>query len=94
MAFKLVDGKCEINYSFKAEYWTPKDNELIKIHRISYDCIREMIIDDMKIIEQEKFVNKYTFPKAGKHTAYLLTQSIRENDISNAFLYDICFIHK
>ena len=69
IGYKLVDGKCVINYSFKAEYDTFRDIEQVElIKEIGPEAIKELIIDGFEI----RPVTKYIFQKKGPHTVYML----------------------
>ena len=66
--YKLVDGKCFINYSFKALYYTENDNETINLIYNFPNGIKEIIADDKNIVP----CYNYTFPNSGIHTIYIL----------------------
>ena len=66
--YKLLDGKCLINYSFKALYYTENDNETINLIYNFPNGIKEIIADDNDIIP----CHNYTFPNSGNHTVYML----------------------
>ena len=67
LGYKLVDGKCVINYSFKAEYETHKDNEKMELtESLKPEVILELIIDG----ENVKPTNNYVFQK--KRNTYCL----------------------
>ena len=66
IGFKLIGGKCEINYSFKAEYFTEIINETIFIG--NFNEINKLIIDN-KIIEPP--CNKCLVESPGNHTVFI-----------------------
>ena len=77
IGFKLNnDGKCLLNYSFKTEYITEKENETIQILNFKDDIIIEMIIDNVTF--KTKMLD-FTFPNPGKHTVFILTLDILPN---------------
>ena len=79
--YKLINGKCFVNYSFKAIYHTKKANETIKLINNDYiNYIEEIIIDDTKIIPK----NNYTFSNIGNHTIYFL---INNDNYNNSLAY-------
>ena len=83
LGFKLVDGKCEENYSFKAEYFVYEENKLVNLIYYTYlENILELIIDDKRINEQ---CTNYTFYSKGFHTAYFLL------NISNLTSFEYMF---
>ncbi len=47
--YKLIDRKCEINYSFKALFYTNIENEKVNIINTHPNNILEMIIDNQKV---------------------------------------------
>ena len=68
LGYKLFEGECIINYSFKAIYVTSKRNENIYfINNFSND-IKEMIVDDKEV----KPCKNFTFESIGYHTIYVL----------------------
>ena len=69
IGFKLEEGKCIINYSFKAEYQTVKVNETINISNLMPGSFIEMIIDNSTL---DSPTNDIMFPLPGKHTVYAL----------------------
>ena len=82
IGYKLVDGKCVINYTFKAEYKTFKENEeseLIKIQ--NEEAISELIINGEKV----KPTSKYTFQKKGVYTVYMLLDMNKIETIEELF---------
>ena len=84
IGYKILNGECLINYSFKAIYHTDKRNENVNlINFLPIDLI-EMIIDD-KYVEPTK---NYTFFSIGFHTVYALIDISKINSINN-MLYKI-----
>ena len=73
--YKLADGKCILNYSFKAVYKTNSDNQNIELIKyLDASNIKNTTVDD-----KDEVVRKdYTFSKEGEHTIYYLL------DISNS----------
>ena len=83
LGYKLVDGKCIVNYSFKSEYITDYDNQTIPlIHEKYLDKINELIIDGIKINET---CTKYTFNSPGTHKVFFLL------NLSNMTSFDSMF---
>ena len=82
--YKLLNGECIINYSFKAIYKSKVRNENINLFNISNDYILEMIIDD-KYVKPSK---NYTFFKKGLHTLYVLLNIAKINSLNYMF-YEI-----
>ena len=81
IGYKLNDGKCIINYSFKAIYYTDSNNEKISLFRkVPFDII-EMIIDG-EIISPSL---EYTFELKGDHIVYVLLNFTDNNSLSNMF---------
>ena len=69
IGYKLLNGKCISNYSFKTVYQTKNENENIKLIYSEYlYYILEMIIAGINVIP--KFEHK--FPNEGNHTVYFL----------------------
>ena len=69
IGYKLVDNACVINHSIKAIYFTKEDNERIKLISYMMNFPMEMIIDG----EYVGICKEHTFPKAGNHTVYILS---------------------
>lgn len=80
--YKLIDGKCEINYSFKATYYLESENENedektnVKLLNIDEDKILEMTVDNN--IEQPS--NYFAFNSTGEH---IVTVLLNLNDITS-----------
>ena len=69
VGYKLVDGKCVINYSLKASYVIQKDIEQVELIKLNNpEAILELIIEGKKV----KPTNKYIFQKKGKYTVHML----------------------
>ena len=84
--YKLKDGKCFTNYSFKVIYNTQKLNETIPLINANYTKdIMEMIINDEKIIPK----NNYTFTKIGEQIVYFL---IRDIESTEYMFYNITYM--
>ena len=67
LGYSFNKGKCIVNHSIKAEYITHREDELIfLIHPNFISHIKEMILDDKKIIPN----HKYLINKPGIHTIY------------------------
>ena len=70
LGYELKNGKCILNYSFKAIYHTNKENENIFLFsNFALENINQMIIDGKEINP----TNNYTFSTIGEHTLYLFT---------------------
>ena len=67
--YLLQNGKCILNYSFKAKYLTEYKNQNIKILNNYHQNIIQMIIDDKIFPVPTK---NYTFASPGNHTIYFL----------------------
>ena len=67
IGYKLVNGKCTLNYSFKAIYKQNSSNETINL--INRGSIKEMIIDGQKIKNPSK---DYSFKDIEIHEIYIL----------------------
>ena len=92
IGYKLVDNKCVINYSVKAEYKTFKDEELTELIKIQKnEAILELIINGEKV----KPENKYNFPKKGTYTVYMLLDMNQIETIDDLFsgLISLCSIY-
>ena len=70
IGYKLTDGKCIINYSFKAEYLAEETYQKIRLINEEYlNNITELIIDGKKVND---IFTEYTFNSTGNHTVYFL----------------------
>ena len=84
IGYILVDGKCILNYSFKAIYKTSNIDETITLINNSFLInIKEMFIDNEKI----KPCFAYTFPNAGEHTIYFLMDMNNIKSLYGLFAY-------
>ena len=82
LGYKLLNGKCVVNYSFKAIYLSEYSNEKIKIiNKLNGDII-EMIVDDTILSEPSK---TYTFPTKGNHTIYFLIDLTKLDSLKSMF---------
>jgi hypothetical protein len=79
--YKLMDGICILNYSFKAIYYTYRNNETVKLLNNLSSNLIEMYIDENNI--QPK--SSYTFPLLGNHVVHFLMNSNNLTSISNLF---------
>ena len=69
IGFKLENGKCILNYSFKAIYKTHKSEEtVVLIHKNYINEIIELIIDKKNVTPSYN----YTFEKRGTHEVLML----------------------
>ena len=82
IGYKLKEGKCILNYSFKATYLSEYKNQNIKLINNFPNSISNMIVDDIDIQSPSK---NYTFSVPGNHTIYFLV------DISNLSSLDSLF---
>ena len=79
-----IDGKCILNYSFKAIYKTSKDDETIPLINSSFLInIKEMIIDNETIIPN----SLYRFSNAGEHTVFFLMDMNNITSLYGMFAY-------
>ena len=79
--YKLNNGKCYLNYSFKAIYESYKDNEKIKlINNLQYNIV-EMTVN-REIIEPSI---EYTFKTKGIHEIYILLRD--SNILSLSYMF-------
>jgi len=79
---KLQDGKCLINYSFRAIYHTKSPNEKVKLFDIPTEIIQEMLINETKIEPTASF----TFKEIGDHTLSILVDMNRLYTLGGMFL--------
>ena len=68
IGYKLVNGKCILNYSFKAIYFAEKGKESIQIMNSQINKVIKMKIDN----EIVKPCLDYTFNSSGIHEVYIL----------------------
>jgi len=83
LGYILYKGKCFLDYSFRATYYTDKDNQTIKL--IGNPDIYKII--KMKIGE-ERLINpssNYTFASAGNHTVDILMDISQITSFANFF---------
>ena len=70
--YKLIDGKCLLNYSMKTIYNTKIMNSQIQLINDTFvENIQEMIIDDVIVTP----CNNYFFSSIGNHTVYFLMKN-------------------
>ena len=88
VGYKLVNGKCVINYSLKASYVIQKDIEQVELIKLNNpEAILELIIEGKKV----KPTNKYIFQKKGKYTVHMLLDMEKIDSIDNLFFGSISF---
>ena len=82
LGYKLINGECILNYSFKATYYSNSDNKTITLINSSYvKDIIEISLDDKTI----PISQNYTFPYAGNYTLYFLMKNPSTNSLSQMF---------
>ena len=80
--YKLIDGKCRENYSFRALYETDRNDETIELIYFKFkDLIINLNIDGKDAI----YSKNYTFKNAGSHTVYMLLNISNTNDLGALF---------
>ena len=80
--YKVENGKCIINYSFKATYKIFNDDKIVQlISSIKPENIIEMTVENEKV----KPSDKYLFPKKGKYTVYFLVDISKLDSLSRMF---------
>ena len=89
---KLINGKCILNYSFKAVYFSEKQNENIQLINKNYEkYIIAMIFNNKTISPSSSF----SFPEIGNHTIYFLFEknisSLKGLFNNNRNIYSISF---
>ena len=72
--YKLVNGKCIINYSFKATYYSNISNENVKLINYIPTKIVEMKVDNKIVFPSLN----YTFQKIGYHYVYILFNAAKK----------------
>ena len=88
VGYKLVDGKCVINYSFKAEFKTQRDMEEVEfIKTVHEDAIKELIVDGRNI----KPTTIFEFEKKGLHTVHMLLDMDKVENLNGMFAGIISF---
>ena len=93
IGYKLENGKCIVNYSFKAIYFVdPSPNKRVSLISQNYPGkIKEIIIDGDKIDSTNYYYDDFSY---GDHTVYILldNNSISKNMFSfNSNLKEISF---
>ena len=91
LGYKLVNGKCKVNYSFKATYYSNSKNKTINLINPKYiKDIIEMSLNNESI----PISSNYIFSDAGNHTIYFLMKNPLNNSLSKMFsgLNDLFFI--
>ena len=84
IGYKLINGKCIINYSFIAKYRTYGINQNIKLIYSDYkDNIIELIIDN----EKKEPCVEYTFEQVGEHIVYFLLNITHISSLNELFFY-------
>ena len=90
VGYKLVDGKCVINYSFKAEFKTQRDMEEVEfIKTVHEDAIKELIVDGRNI----KPTTIFEFEKKGLHTVHMLLDMDKVENLNGMFAGIISFYY-
>ena len=80
--YKLENGKCILNYSFKATYYSNSDNKNITLINSTYvQDIIEISLNNISIPVSQN----YTFPTAGNYTLYFLMKNPSTNSLSKMF---------
>jgi len=79
--YKLEQGKCILNYSFKALYQTSSPNQSVTLFGDFKVVIKEMTIDGEKV----EFCQSYTFENAGEHTVFVLLDLSLISTLKNFF---------
>ena len=83
--YALLEGKCLLEYSFSATYYTETDNQTIKL--IGHPDIHKII--KMKIGEKVLMnpPSNYAFPSAGNHTVDILIDLSQITSFANFFAH-------
>ena len=81
LGYKLLEGECLINYSFKAIYATNKRNENINLVNNLPNDIEEMIIDGKEV----KPCKNFTFESKGQHIIYVLVDLSKLDSLQYMF---------
>ena len=79
--YKLENGACIINYSFKTLYQTQKENQRVNLLGEFKFIIEEMIIDGKKVDP----CRKYTFESIGLHSVYVLVDLSQTSSLESMF---------
>ena len=81
LGYKLYEGECIINYSFKAIYATKKRKENIYLINYIPNDIIEMVVDGKEV----KPCKNFTFEDKGKHIIYVLIDISSVESLSYMF---------
>ena len=79
--YKLENGACIINYSFKTLYQTQKENQRVNLLGEFKFIIEEMIIDGKKVDP----CRKYIFESIGLHSVYVLVDLSQTSSLESMF---------
>ena len=79
--FLLSEGKCLINYSFKATFNITAENQTIDLINFSTNDIKEIYLDN-EVIEPSK---NYTFKSKGVYKLYVLLNTNEKESLSEMF---------
>ena len=83
IGYKLLDGKCILNYSFRAEYYTEKENQIITLINKNYlNNVIELIIDGNKVND---IFAECKFNSTGIHKVYFLFNLNGMTSVDNMF---------
>ena len=86
--YKLVNGECVINYSFKAEYKTHKEMEEVEfVKTVPPEAIKELLVDGINV----KPTTIYEFEKKGVHTVHMLLDMDKIENLNGMFSGIISF---
>lgn len=80
--YLLQNGKCVLNYHFKAVFKTRINNENIKLIDKFYYAIDEMTVDGIKL---DKKVKTFTFEKKGEHIVYYKLKTLESDSLIGMF---------
>ena len=80
--YNLENGKCVLNYHFRAIFKTRTKNENIKIIGKYYYIVEEMIVDGKKL---EKNVKSFPFENKGEHIVYYKVKLPKDGSIIGMF---------
>ena len=83
IGYKLYEGKCYVNYSFKSIYYTSENNSNINLIYEDYvEKIEEIYIDGKKV----NSTKNYTFSNHGNHSVYILINISNSISLKNLFM--------
>lgn len=82
VGYKFENGKCILNYHFKATFITKLSNENIKLAEQFFSNIKEMIVDANKLNSP---VKEYTFSEKGEHIVYFKIKMPKSLSLSGIF---------